>query len=191
MKPSRSLTIYIASSFRNLHAVHMLADQLREAGHSILDWTEFAPPLPADMRPDDRRAALDSDESGRIFAFCTEACGTADLVIYLGAAGQDSGTEVGIAYNAGVPVYGLSGPLEAPGLILARAVSRWFSKPGELLAAVEEFAGEYPVEIVVGAVQKVRVCVTCGAVPTFLYGDYCALCALRQLGLVMRRVRQS
>jgi len=190
MKPSRSLTIYIASSFRNLHAVQMLTIILREAGHEVLDWTEFAPPLSADMLPVQRRTALDSDKYGHIFEFCTEACGTADLVIYLGASGQDSGTEVGIAYNAGVPVYGLSGPLEAPGLILARAVSRWFGKTSELLAVVEEFAEEHPVEVAVGAVQKVKVCVTCGAVPTFLYGDYCALCALRQLGLVIRRVRQ-
>lgn len=142
MKPSRFLKIYIASSFRNLHAVHMLTDRLQEAGHSVLDWTAFAPPLPEGMRPEERRSVLDSDSRGQIFEFCTGASGGADLVIYLGESGQDAACEVGIAFNAGVPVYGLGGPLEAPGLILSRAVSRWFGKVPELLAAVEAFAEE-------------------------------------------------
>ena len=98
MKPSASLTIYIASSFRSLHAVHLLRDALTERGHTVMDWSKLAPPLPADMLPEERRAALDSDERGNIFRFCTHACGgVADLVIYLGPAGQDSACEVGMA----------------------------------------------------------------------------------------------
>lgn len=144
MNPSRSLKIYIASSFRNLHAVDLLMDRLQDAGHSVLDWTKFAPPLPAGMRPEERRSVLDSDSRGQIFEFCTSASGGADLVIYLGESGQDAACEVGIAFNAGVPVFGLGGPLEAPGLILSRAVSAWFAKVPELLAAVERFAEENP-----------------------------------------------
>lgn len=146
MKSSRSLNIYIASSFRNLHAVDLLVERLRDAGHVVLDWTRFAPPLPAGMRPEERRAVLDSDDRGRIFEFCTGASGGADLVIYLGESGQDAACEVGIAFNAGVPVFGLGGPLEAPGLILSRAVAAWFGKVPELLAAVERFAEENPKE---------------------------------------------
>jgi hypothetical protein len=47
-----------------------------------------------------------------------------------------------MAWLSGVPVYGLGGPLEAPGLILSRAVSQWFVKSADLLAAVEGFAEE-------------------------------------------------
>jgi hypothetical protein len=139
-KPSHCLKIYIASSFRNLHTVNLLTDRLAEAGHVVLDWTRFAPPLPAGMRPEERRAALDADDRGQIFEFCTNACSMADLVIYLGQSGQDAACEVGMAWLSGVPVYGLGGPLEAPGLILARAVSQWFGKSNDLLAAVEGFA---------------------------------------------------
>lgn len=137
MKPSRALNIYIASSFRNLHAVDLLTDRLRDAGHAVLDWTRFAPPLAEDLRPEERRALLDSDSRSLIFDFCTGASAGADLIIYLGESGQDAACEVGIAFNAGVPVIGLGGPLEAPGLILSRAVARWFAKVPELLAAVE------------------------------------------------------
>lgn len=140
MKPSRILSIYIASSFRNLHAVDMLMHRLRESGHLVLDWTKLSAPLPSGLQPAERRALLDSDARGRIFDFCAQACAGADLVIYLGPSGQDAACEAGMAFNAGVLVYGLPGPLEAPGLILSRAVSRWFEDVDELLAAVEVFA---------------------------------------------------
>ena len=142
MNPSRSLKIYIASSFRNLHAVNMLSDRLTDMGHTILDWTALAPPLPPDMRPEERRAALDSDARGSIFEFCSSACAGADLVIYLGGSGQDAAVEVGIAFNAGVPVLGLRGPMEAPGLMLTRAVLEWHERVYTLLLAVECLAEE-------------------------------------------------
>ena len=140
MKPSRSLTIYIASSFRSLHAVHLLRDALQERCHKVLDWTRFAPPLPEGMTPEKRRMALDTDERGDIFSFCAEACAQADLIIYLGPAGQDAAAEVGMAYVSGVPIFGLAGPLEQPGLILTRAVTRWCADVEELFVAVEGLA---------------------------------------------------
>lgn len=136
------MNIYIASSFRNLHAVQLLTAMLEDSGHTVFDWTRLAPPLAGSLTPEQRRAALDADEYGDIFAFCTQACASVDLVIYLGAAGQDSACEVGIAYAAGVPVYGLAGPLETPGTILSRAVSRWCDGATGLLAAVAAYAAE-------------------------------------------------
>jgi hypothetical protein len=136
------LDIYIASSARNLHAVQTLRDALQERGHTVLDWTKFAPPLPDSMSPEERRAALDTDERGEIFGFCAQACAGADLVLYLGPSGQDAACEVGMAYVAGVPVFGLAGPLEAPGLILSNAVRKWVADTAKLLVAVEIFAKE-------------------------------------------------
>ena len=46
-------------------------------------------------------------------------------MIYYGASGQDAGVEVGLAAGAGVPVLGIRGPLEGPGLMLHGAVSVW------------------------------------------------------------------
>jgi len=140
------LVVYIASSFRNLHAVQMLRDTLKKGGHVILDWSAYAPPLSDTMTPEERRATLDADERGEIFDFCTMACAQADLAIYLGPSGQDSACEVGIAYNAGVPVYGLAGALEKPGTIMHRAVSRWFPDTRSLLAAVNTLAREQRVK---------------------------------------------
>ena len=130
------LTIYIASSFSNFHAVRLLTDRLSNEGHTVLDWTRKAPPLPPGMPVDERRAMLDADERGEIFRFCSEACACADLLVYLGPAGQDAACEVGMAWVSGIPVYGLRGRLEAPGLILGRAVSRWFDDADDLMNAL-------------------------------------------------------
>lgn len=119
------MNIYIASSARNMHGVHLLRDALVARGHRILDWTVLAPPLADHLSPEERKANLDSDERGEIFDFCAEACRKADVLIYLGPAGQDAACEVGLAYASGVKVIGLAAPTEKPGLILSRTVSHW------------------------------------------------------------------
>lgn len=141
MKQSMRLDIYIATSAgRNMHAYQLLRERLAEAGHKVLDWSRLAPPLPIDLPPAARRRLMDTDECGEIFNFCSRACGYAELVIYLGPAGQDAACEVGMAAAVGVPVYGLRGLYEAPGTILYRAVGRWFDESAALLRAVEELA---------------------------------------------------
>jgi hypothetical protein len=137
------MKIYIISSFRNLPAVLLLRDSLREWGHTVADFTSLAPPLPDGMLPAERRAALDSDERGGIFSFCAEACASSDLCIYVGPAGQDAACEVGIAWAAGVPVFALSGPLEKPGVILNGCIKRWFTEPALLLETVLDFNSQF------------------------------------------------
>jgi hypothetical protein len=137
------MKIYIASSFKNLHAVHLLRDVLQERGHVVLDWTKFQPPLPENMSIEEKRRELDSDERGEIYAFCSEACGSADLIIYVGPAGQDAACEVGIAACSGVMVWGLQGPLEAPGLILKQSVHRWFDNTADMLKALDIRVGDH------------------------------------------------
>ena len=143
---STTITIYIASSYRSLTAVHLLRNILIERCHKVLDWTKFAPPLPEGMTPERRRQALDADDRGEIFDFCAEACARADLVIYLGPAGQDAAAEVGMAYVAGVPVFGLAGRMESPGLILTKAVTHWCEDVSDLLLAVDGLAERMDVE---------------------------------------------
>ena len=143
MKSSTPLTIYIATSAsRNLYAYMLLRDRLVDMGHRVLDWAKLLPPLPAGTPAGERRAAINSDEYGKVFDFCAEAAASADLVIYLGPAGQDAAAEIGMAYNAGVCTYGLQGVGEELGTILGRAVERWFTSYRDLLAAVEELAQE-------------------------------------------------
>jgi hypothetical protein len=131
------MKIYITSSARNLHGVQLLRDALTVRGHRILDWTALAPPLAEHLSPEERRMVLDSDERGEIFAFCARACAEADLLIYLGPAGQDAACEVGMAYSAGIPVIGLAAPTEKPGLILTRAVTLWVREARACLEAAD------------------------------------------------------
>ncbi|UQZ90594.1 translation initiation factor 2 [Deltaproteobacteria bacterium Smac51] len=138
------MKIYIASSARNLHGVQLLRDALTERGHHILDWTALAPPLPDHLSPEERRLALDSDERGDIFAFCSKACMEAEALIYLGPAGQDAACEVGMAYAAGVPTIGLAAPTEKPGLILNRAVRFWASDVQACLEIIDRIKKEGP-----------------------------------------------
>lgn len=120
------MKIYIAASYRHLHAVRLFQQSLERdlPGVEILDWTKLATP-PTDLTAAQRREWMDTDHGGEVFAFCEAACGMADLVVYFGQSGQDAGVEVGLARAAGVPVLGVLGPLEAPGLMLHGAVSLW------------------------------------------------------------------
>jgi len=77
---------------------------------------------------------MDTDQDGgQVYAFCRDACLTADLVIYYGASGQDAGVEVGLAAGTGVPVLGIRGPLEGTGLMLHGAVTAWVDGAEEAL----------------------------------------------------------
>ena len=99
---------------------------------------------PPGLTPAQRRVWMDTDrDGGEVYAFCRNACLTADLVIYYGASGQDAGVEVGLAAGAGVPVLGIRGPLEGPGLMLHGAVSGWVDgaeEALELVAALSAYA---------------------------------------------------
>lgn len=119
------LTIYVAGSFKHKHGVRLLGRELTALGCHILDWTEKATPPPG-LTPLERRVWMDTDRAGgSVYAFCRDACLSADLIIYYGASGQDAGVEVGLAAGAGAPVLGIRGPLEAPGLMLHGAVTAW------------------------------------------------------------------
>lgn len=119
------MTIYVAGSFKHKHGVRLLGRELQGMGCRMLDWTEKAVPPPG-LTPSERRIWMDTDRAGgEVYAFCRDACLAADLVIYYGASGQDAGVEVGLAAGAGVPVLGIRGPLEGPGLMLHGAVTAW------------------------------------------------------------------
>lgn len=130
------LTIYVAGSFKHKHGVRLLGRELRALGCRILDWTEKAAPPPG-LTPMERRLWMDTDRAGgSVYAFCRDACLSADLVIYYGASGQDAGVEVGLAAGAGVPVLGIRGPLEGPGLMLHGAATAWVDSAEEALELV-------------------------------------------------------
>ncbi|MDR1776948.1 MAG: translation initiation factor 2 [Desulfovibrio sp.] len=129
-------TVYIAASFRHKHGVRLLGRELRSLGCELLDWTEKAVP-PAGLAPAQRRIWMDTDrDGGMVYDFCKNACLTADMLIYYGASGQDAGVEVGLAAGVGIPVLGIRGPLEGPGLMLHGAVTFWVDSVEEALSVV-------------------------------------------------------
>lgn len=131
------LVIYIAGSFKHMHGVRLLGRELERLNCAILDWTDKASPPPG-LTPAERRLWMDTDkDGGEVYKFCSAACKDADLVIYYGESGQDAGVEVGIAASANVPVLGIRGPLEQPGLMLHGAVSCWLANAEDVLPAVE------------------------------------------------------
>lgn len=140
----KALTIYTAASVRHLHAVRLFHDALRVRipDIRILDWTDKATP-PPDMTSQQRRQWFDTEQhGGQVYAFCRDACAGADVVVYLGQSGQDAGVEVGIAAGAGVPVIGVRGPLEAPGLMLHGAVNVWCGDIQEVINLLALLAGD-------------------------------------------------
>ena len=131
------MTVYIAASFKHLHGVRLLGRELRKLGCEILDWTAHASPPPG-LTPAQRRIWMDTDQAGgQVYSFCRNACLTADLVIYYGASGQDAGVEIGLANASGIPILGIAGPLEGPGLMLHGAVTAWVNSVEEALQVME------------------------------------------------------
>lgn len=131
-----NFSIYIAASFKHLHGVRFLGQELRRMGCPILDWTEKASPPPG-LTPAERRIWMDTDQhGGQVYTFCKNACLEADLVIYYGASGQDAGVEVGLAAAAGAPILGIRGPLEGPGLMLHGAVTTWVDNGADAVRIV-------------------------------------------------------
>lgn len=133
------MQVYIASSFKNIHAVRLLAKEMESMGYTILDWTKKATP-PEGLSPSARREWMDTDHGGEVFSFCATACKEADFLIYLGTSGQDAGVEIGIAYGCNKPVLGIRGPLEAPGLMLHGAITVWVEHIEQALEALHEIA---------------------------------------------------
>ncbi len=135
-----AITVYIAASFKHKHAVRLLGSHLRHMGFIILDWTEKATP-PAGLTPAERRIWMDTDlEGGQVFSFCYEACTAAHVLIYFGESGQDAAVEVGLASGAGVPIMGIRGPLEAPGLMLHGAIPVWVEHIEDALEVMQKVA---------------------------------------------------
>jgi hypothetical protein len=132
----KSLKIYIASSWRNQHAVEMLTDLLRHRGHEVVSFVEKAV-------CDEGRAGLrfdvekwiSSEDGERKYLYDLAGATESDLVIYVGPSGTDAWAEVGAARGAGVKIYGLWSKGEQAGL-MRRVMDRWFSNYRELLDAV-------------------------------------------------------
>lgn len=131
------MKIYIASSWKNQHAVEMLTDVLRERGHEVLSFVENnhgehqgigVKPLPFDEW-------VNSEQGKKSFEYDTTGASTSQVVIYIGPSGCDAWAEVGIAWAKGATVIGLHAKGEPVGL-MRRLVSAWCCNYRDVLDAV-------------------------------------------------------
>lgn len=138
------MIIYIASSWKNQHAVEMLTDLLRERGHTILSFIENNhgenPNASANEIKSEKPVPFDewcmSADGLRSFKYDTDGAMLSDLVIYIAPSGKDAAAECGMAFGRGVPILGLFAKGEDFGL-MRRMFDGWFHNYRELLDVVE------------------------------------------------------
>lgn len=129
------MRIYIAASFKHQHAVEMLTDKLEHLNIEVLSWLREGRPEEAFLSRRELEHFILSDEGRRVFKFCADSATKADLVIYLGPSGCDAWAEVGAAYGAGVPIFGLLAKAEEVGL-MRHMLECWCVSVEDLLTKV-------------------------------------------------------
>ena len=134
----KKLTIYIASSWRNQHAVEMITTMLEERGHEVVSFVRKA--VNAEGRENlrfDVDKWIASEEGRKKFEFDTNGATTSDLVIYIGPAGTDAWAEVGAAWASGKVILGLWAKGEPAGLM--RRMVTWYSNFQSILADIDSY----------------------------------------------------
>jgi hypothetical protein len=135
--------IYIASSWKNQHAVEMLTALLRARGHDVKSFVENNNEDPDCLTAWQKKTPFDewcaSASGKRSFEYDTTWATESDLVIYIGPSGCDAWAEVGAAWAAGVPILALAAKGEQVGL-MRRMVLEWLPDFRLLLACVDECA---------------------------------------------------
>jgi hypothetical protein len=145
-KEVTNMKIYIASSWKNQHAVMMMTEILRNLGHEVLSFVENNHGEQDGHKATEEGKPMGLDEwvwsirGEKSFKYDTEAAMESDAVIYIGPSGCDAWAECGCAYARGVPIFALQSKGEQVGLM--RRLARWFSTYPDLLTALDEFDHE-------------------------------------------------
>jgi hypothetical protein len=140
------LRIYIASSWKNQHAVMMLTDLLRIYGHTVFSFVENNhgeqkghAAVDESRKPIPFEEWVWSERGTQSFLYDTESATTADVVVYVGPSGTDAWAEVGAAWAKCVPIFGLWAKGEQAGL-MRRMVNVWCEDFHALLRSINEHA---------------------------------------------------
>ena len=129
--------IYIASSWKNQHAVEMLTKHLRAKGYQVNSFVENNELTPLDHEKGITFDQWCSSASGdRCFDYDVKSAMNAALVIYISPSGTDAWAEVGAAYARRVPILGLYAKGEPAGL-MRKMMLRWHYNFIELLKHVD------------------------------------------------------
>jgi hypothetical protein len=128
------MKIYIASSWKNQHAVEMLTWFLRVEGFTVISWVEnnYGEQHNHVTKKMDFETWVNSPESDQSFEFDTRGATTCDLLIYVGPSGKDAAAEVGAAWGNSVPIIGLFAKGEDFGL-MRKMMQHWFTRWEEVV----------------------------------------------------------
>ena len=137
------MKIYIASSWKNQHAVEMLTDNLRGMGHEVISFIEKAvcDEGRSEIRFDVEKWINSKDGTDK-FSYDTQGATQSNLVIYIGPSGTDAWGEIGAAWGAGVRILGLWAKGEQAGLM--RHMVEWFRDYRGMLDVIKK---EYPSKV--------------------------------------------
>jgi hypothetical protein len=131
------MNIYIASSWKNQHAVEMLTDLLRAKGHKVVSFVEKA--VGDEGRTNikfDFEEWIHGKDGMEKFKYDTNGATKSNIVIYIGPSGTDAWAEVGAAWGCGVLILGLWAKGEPSGLM--RHMVNWFKDYRKLLKAIDD-----------------------------------------------------
>lgn len=137
------MKIYIASSWRNQHAVEMLTALLRGAGCEVSSWVEnnFGENHNHVTKKFSFEEWVNSPESDQSFEYDTKSASTCDLLIYVGPSGKDAAAECGMAWAKGIPMIALHAKGEDFGL-MRKMFTHWYDRYTHIVRHVEYFKKE-------------------------------------------------
>jgi len=129
------MKIYIASSWKNELAVTLLTERLRGLGHEVVSWIEnnYKEGFGVEKGMDFEEWVW-GKKADNCFVFDINGATESNLVIYVGPSGTDAWAEVGVAYQAGVPVFGLWAKGEPAGLM--RRMVTWCENSDDLFGRI-------------------------------------------------------
>jgi len=139
--------IYIASSWKNQHAVEMLSLLLRKKGHEVLSFVEKA--IADEGRTNinfDFEQWINSEDGQQKFIYDTDGATKSDLVIYIGPSGTDAWAEVGAAWGCEITIFGLWAKGESAGL-MRRMMEGWYTDYKDLLENVDRISKQHTDQI--------------------------------------------
>ncbi len=140
---SHIMKIYIASSWKNQHAVKMITALLRDKGHEVLSWVEnnYGERQSDPHKKFDFEEWVNSPESDQSFDYDTIGAATCDILIYIAPSGKDACAEMGIAWGQGIPIIGLYAKGEDLGLMRKMMVG-WCERYTDVLTTVDMLGDE-------------------------------------------------
>ncbi len=134
------MKIYIASSWKNVHAVEMLTSLLRDKEHKVLSFVENNyGEGPGSVKHIDFEKWVGTENADSSFKYDTDGATKSDLVIYISPSGTDAWAEVGAAWASGVPIFGLYAKGEQSGL-MRKMMMGWGQRYQDILDWVDQMA---------------------------------------------------